>query len=90
MEANSRRNSEAQQLLESQTFKDAVASVERYFVERAASAHVDDEAAILENMRHVRALRAVVAALNSWALSGRIRDEKAERNANGEKVSHVA
>mgnify|MGYP001010736928 CR=1 FL=1 len=73
------RAREAAGILDSAVFKEAVAAVEKEFVEAAA----DDHEATIEFTRHVRALRAVVATLNQWALTGRLRAAKQE-------ASHVA
>jgi len=77
------RAREAAGILDSAVFKEAVAAVEKEFVERAVEAAADDHEATIEFTRHVRALRAVVATLNQWALTGRLRAAKQE-------ASHVA
>lgn len=74
---------EAKRILESEAFIRATEAVERHFVEEAASADANDNDRILEAMRHVRALRAVIAGLNAWAMTAKIKSDQAEKVKNG-------
>lgn len=78
---------EAKRILESEAFRKAVEAVERHFIEEAARAEVNDDPRIIENMRHVRALRAVVAGLESWAMTGKIRANEAEKSKHGDNLN---
>lgn len=74
------RAAEAAQALESPVLTEAFNAVEREFIEKAISAEADNDAAMIENIRHVRALRAVRAALNSFVTTGKMKAQKGINN----------